>query len=270
VSEWTGDFQNEDDWQRGIRDRILLPAFYGKYSLDGHYVVVDQGAMATLAEKRSAVDTLAVSRRTGKVVRIEEKINRAPKKRKAFRNYALETDSCTISGYESVGWMHYSTADLLLIAFANRKETELDVHLLDLPGLKEWFWPRIDQFEDFINPGTSNASKFRVVPFIAVPSTLLVWRGIVRAPQLIVMIVGQLNLTWPTEDLVHVMCSRWIVEHWPKVTDHTTCRHCGAKDDNLIPMGYGPRPMIWLHRDPCFNEFRAVLRAKARRALGFE
>jgi hypothetical protein len=174
-------WRDDDVWQRTIRDRILLPAFYRKYFDD--VVFVDQSRMTT-AERHASVDTIARWRRTGKLVRIEEKIWRAPHTLQRFRNYPLETRSCTVSGHESTGWMAYSPADVLLGAFCNQNETELDVHLLDMPKLKAWFWPRVTDFKLHIHQHTRNRSEARLAPFGLVPPDIVTWRGTVCEPDI--------------------------------------------------------------------------------------
>lgn len=70
--------------------------------------------------------------------------------------------------------------------------------------------------------------------------------------------------------------SEWIAANWPKgQEDPYACRHCRARykpgdaADTLIPVGYGPRPHIWLHR-ACYDPYWAGVRLKALRATGFE
>jgi hypothetical protein len=172
------DFTPDDVWQREKRDQILAPGFYEIFS-PGQYLFVDQSRM-TKGERRATVDTFAHSPVDGKLRRFEEKIWRAPRVLDKFTNYPLETKSCTVSGRETDGWMLYSPASILLGAFCNREETALDVHLLDLPELKQWFWPRESHFKIHVHEHTLNHSEARLVPFNALPPGILLWRGIVR------------------------------------------------------------------------------------------
>jgi hypothetical protein len=48
----------DNEWQRGIRDRILAPGFYKKYAYDGRYVFIDKGALASKLQREYAVDTM--------------------------------------------------------------------------------------------------------------------------------------------------------------------------------------------------------------------
>jgi hypothetical protein len=42
-----------------------------------------------------------------------------------------------------------------------------------------------------------------------------------------------------------------------------------AQDDNLIPLGYGTRPRIWVHHH-CSDLYRAELKRRAPAVLGFD
>jgi hypothetical protein len=65
------------------------------------------------------------------------------------------------------------------------------------------------------------------------------------------------------------MISAWIDANWPTVFNETVCRHCGLPEDKTsIPLGYGPRPKIWIHH-ACADPFRAAVHARACAALGF-
>ena len=67
-------------------------------------------------------------------------------------------------------------------------------------------------------------------------------------------------------DVIQRAVSGWIESNWPAVTDPGVCQHCGRRDDNLIPVGYGERPRVWLHPE-CSDVWRAELHRKARVAL---
>ena len=72
-----------------------------------------------------------------------------------------------------------------------------------------------------------------------------------------------------TADLIQRMVSAWIEANWPTESFVNICRHCGQKGDNLIPLGYGARPPIWVHHH-CSDLFRAELQRRAAAALGFD
>jgi hypothetical protein len=61
----------------------------------------------------------------------------------------------------------------------------------------------------------------------------------------------------------------WIERNWPKSTSDQMCRYCGQPTAALIPLGYGPRPKIWVHWQ-CSDPMRAKMRAAAIAALAKE
>jgi hypothetical protein len=153
------DFQRDDKWQRHVRDSLLAPGFYGSYAVEGRYVFIDKGQLATLLQKRFAVDTI-LQGRDGAAVCVEEKIVRW--KGYDYNAICLETESCTVAGYESPGWMHYGQADYLL--YGMMKRAQLEVHLWDFPALKAWFWPQADAFPIFYMKDTVNHTRGRKAP----------------------------------------------------------------------------------------------------------
>lgn len=164
------DFTRDNDWQRKVRDSVLAPGFYGSYAMDGRFVFVDKGRLATTLQKRYAVDTV-VQGKNGAALFIEEKIVRWPGY--TYNAYTLETDSCTKPGYESKGWMHYGQADYLLYAFM--RPDRLCVHLIDFEKLQVWFWREVDRFEVFGPLNTLNRTMGRKVPVRDVAENVPVW-----------------------------------------------------------------------------------------------
>lgn len=161
-SRRVNDFERDNEWQRQMRDEILGPHFYGPHSLNGRYVFIDKGRLATVLQKRYAVDTI-LQAHDGKAICIEEKIVRWPKTGRAHTAFALETDSCTKPGHESLGWMHYAEADFLLWAFET-KQGDLDCYVINFPKLREWFWRVESEYPRFGPLPTLNATQGRVVP----------------------------------------------------------------------------------------------------------
>lgn len=174
------DFERDNIWQRGVRDRILAPAFYGVFATEGRYVFVDKGRLATMFQKRFAVDTF-VQGREGAALCIEEKIVRWPERNEPYTAFCLETRSCTVPGRESDGWMRYGQADYLLYAF-QQADDSLIVYLVDFQKLQEWFWPREGLFKKFGPLDTLNRSEGRVVPIVAVRANVPTYRRSVKVP----------------------------------------------------------------------------------------
>jgi len=177
------DFERDDKWQRQLRDKILVPGFYGEYATDGRYVLIDKGRLASHFQKRLAVDTI-VQGKGGEVVCIEEKIVRWPKSGKPYTAFCLETESCTKPGHESDGWMVYGKADYLLYCFADETETILDCHLIDFPPLKEWFWKNAETFPPFQMLNTINQTRGRVVPIADIQTAgVKIWSRLIEEPR---------------------------------------------------------------------------------------
>jgi len=154
------DFELDNEWQRDIRDRIIGPQFYGRFAAAGRYVYIDKGRLATTLQKQYAVDTI-LQGRGGAAYCIEEKIVRWPGYR--YSAYCLETDSCTIAGRESPGWMRYARADFLLYAFV-QDCGGVEVHLIDFPKLQAWFAANENDLPRFGPLATLNASTGRKAP----------------------------------------------------------------------------------------------------------
>ena len=172
------DFERDDKMQKEIRDRVLAPGFYGRFSVEGRYVFIDKGSLSKTLQKRYAVDTIAQGQ-DGRAVCIEEKIVRWPGY--SYTAYALETDSCTKPGHESPGWMEYGQADFLLYCFT-QPTNDIEAHLIDFPKLREWFWPRVEMFNVFQMENTINETRGRIVPISAVKDAVPTKRFTVFAP----------------------------------------------------------------------------------------
>lgn len=167
-------FERDNTWQRGLRDAILAPHFYGKYAVDGRYVCIDKGKLATCLQKQFAVDTI-MQGRDGAAVCIEEKIVRWPAARnEPYTAFTLETMSCTVDGRESPGWMKYGRADYLLYCFADSSDTRLQCYLMDFRKLQDWFWPIADTFPKTVTKQI-NKTECRVVQIHAVLASVPTW-----------------------------------------------------------------------------------------------
>lgn len=166
------DFDRDDQWQRRVRDTILLPLFYGRFALDGRYVTLEKDRISSLIQKRCAADTV-LQARDGSTVWIEEKIVRWPGY--LYRAYSLETDSCTRPGYESDGWMRYGKATFLLWCRATPASLLWD--LIDFQRLRAWFDPLERTFPTFGPLNTRNASAGRKVPINDVKANVPCWSG---------------------------------------------------------------------------------------------
>lgn len=166
------EFERDNAWQKAKRDSVLAPGFYGKYAVDGRYVTIDKGRLATILQKRYAVDTV-VQGRDGAAIFIEEKIVRWPGYR--YADFFLETRSCTNPGHESPGWMFYGEADYLLYCF-EMEGGGLDCWLIEFQPLQKWFWPREESFPYSQLRHTVNKTGGRLVPVRDVHRNVPAWR----------------------------------------------------------------------------------------------
>ncbi len=171
------DFHTDNEWQRGKRDKYLTH-FYGHYSRGGRYVYIEKSRCSTLMQKRLAVDTVKQDRNGGSSC-IEEKITRAAKK--PHWSFTLETQSCTVPGYESDGWMKYGEADYLLYCFEVAGTLDLDCYLIPFQPLKTWFW-RLDftKYPTHTMP-TKNRGRCVLVPTWEVAKAMKVTRFLIDA-----------------------------------------------------------------------------------------
>src|SRR5213593_587706 len=97
------DFYRDDAWQREMRDKFLVPFYRQTYQSGGH-LVLDNGRFAESQQKRGR-DTI-VRADNARPMTIEEKIVRF--KERAYTSICLETESCTVPGRITRGWMWYS------------------------------------------------------------------------------------------------------------------------------------------------------------------
>ena len=152
-------FTDDNVWQRSVRDAVLVPQFYEKYATDGRYVLVDKGRFADIIQQRLDVDTIMQSK-DGAVVAIEEKIVRWPGYN--YTALCLETESCTVKGHESDGWMHFCEADYLLYCL-QQQDGGLKCYLINFAELYKWFWP-VEKSLNVFEMKTQNRTRGRLAP----------------------------------------------------------------------------------------------------------
>jgi len=148
-------FQDDLTFSREIRDTYLV-RFYGKYSSDGRYVFVDRSHCSDIIQKHLHVDTI-MQRSNGTSTCIEEKAER-----RFTGNLALETESCTVPGHESEGWMKTGKADLLLYCFPDGTDA-VQAYVMDFQELKAWFWTIDWTYREYTMPH-NNRTRMRLVP----------------------------------------------------------------------------------------------------------
>lgn len=159
-------FRSDDAWQREVRDAILVPQLY-QARASGRFVLMDKGRLSTMVQRRMAIDTITQAR-DGGALGIEEKIVRWPGYR--YTAYCLETESCTVPGHESAGWMQYGDADYLLYCF-QLECGGLDCDLIQFQRLRDWFWPLEETFPVF-QMQSQNRTRGRKVPIAQVKASV--------------------------------------------------------------------------------------------------
>ncbi len=152
-------FHTDDGLQKGVRDAVIGPGLYGPHSLDGRYIFLDKGRLATILQRRYSVDTI-LQTQSGEAVAIEEKIVRWPGYK--YDSLTLETKSCTVPGHESDGWMVYGDADWLNYAMCQEDGSVL-CYFIKFPELKDAFWRDVDLFQE-TRTTQHNKTVCRLVP----------------------------------------------------------------------------------------------------------
>lgn len=145
----------------------LLAHFYERLFHEGRYVFIDKSRFSLLVQTQLKADVIGQTRSGS--VGIEEKFTRWPVSGRPFVNFFLETESCTVPGRESQGWMQNGEADYLLYVFETQ-EKGLDIYLIPFQELKTWFWKAVerhpDKYHEYTMPDTTNHTRGRLVPII--------------------------------------------------------------------------------------------------------
>jgi hypothetical protein len=214
MSDTDSTFVVKNEWQIRQRNTILKPFFYDRY-FPGKYRFLDSNNPA----ERYA-DTL-VQMSDGTVLKVEEKIVHWPMdkftkqpREWAYTAFALETWTCTTPGWERQGWMHTSTADILIYAFSVPKsEIGLDCYTMNMQPLKQWFWSVGEDAWAITRTDESNHTECRVVPIADVTANVAAKRYLIGPG-------------WPDSRFCEVCCvegawgfpgSKWYCrEHKPK------------------------------------------------------
>jgi len=175
-----GETRERDEWQRGLRNRILEPGFYRRFYSNFVFLDGDDGCVREI-QNRIKVDTLATNA-AQRAIGVEEKIVRWPGY--AYEAFALETVGCDLPGLERPGWMVASLADYLLFCFASEDENALDCYLMNFPALREWFMPLAETFPMFLpKEGARSRSQGRIVPIKRVEAAVGFKRYYLKAPE---------------------------------------------------------------------------------------
>jgi hypothetical protein len=151
------EFYSDDEFQRRKRDTVLVPEFYEAF-FRGRYCFFDDPQHRKYQDR--GMDTF-IRGEDGAYATIEEKIVRY--KGRDYTAVCLETESCTVSGFEKKGWMHYSEAKVLLYCMATEDDT-LHPYAFDMQKLREWFWDVGPQHWPLHVERSRNCTASRIVP----------------------------------------------------------------------------------------------------------
>lgn len=155
--------QNE---RESKRYRHLMHHFYDLVTPGCRVEYYDaSGGFSEIAQRYLKIDG-AYTSPSGWVESFEEKLASWPKNGKPHRALYAETDSCTLAGFHSHGWMHESMADKLTYMY----ELPFGLYIYFLPfrnGFKPWFWDNLSdkrhRWTEHEN-GEQNKTKGRLVP----------------------------------------------------------------------------------------------------------
>lgn len=176
-------FTQDNNWQLGIRNRVLYPFYKGK-AHDGRFVFADKGSLADVLQRDMAIDTVMQTYGNA-VTSIEEKIVRWPGYE--YKSYTLETMSCTVPGREKLGWIWYAKCDVLLYCFV-QADGSLIAHSIPFGRLKNWFFGYA-QFWKYRSTTTTqiNKTKCKIVPISDV------WNNVVGCKKFVIGIQNAEN-----------------------------------------------------------------------------
>lgn len=129
-------WQRDDLWQKGKRDLLYVP-FYEVTAFKGRFTLINKSCASMQIQKQGVDTTFQVSH--DESVLREEKLVRW--KGRAYTRIFCETDSCTVPGHESEGWMRYTIADELFYGLVQEDEQSVDAYLIkEFQKFKSWFW----------------------------------------------------------------------------------------------------------------------------------
>lgn len=151
-------FNRDDRWQRECRDQFLKP-FYSWLS-SGRFVFLDRGPLVKELQTQMHVDTF-LQDCDGYLIGIDEKLVRWPGYE--YTHYTLETQSCTVPGRLSKGWMYSSKCDLLVYCF-QRPNDRCVVHTIPFKNLQTWFFEssRFSRYERWVSDQINRTECYKV------------------------------------------------------------------------------------------------------------
>lgn len=164
-------FHNDLQYAERSRER-LDRHFYPRMAADGRFVPLGRSDGSMYLQTEAHIDVIVASHSGGSVT-VEEKLVRWPGYE--YTALAVETHSnLERTGGQAVGdgWIATSRADYLLYAF-EQPGGRLKVWVFDLPGLRQWFAPRVGAFPYSDTRNDFYTTRCRVVPLSSIPARLV-------------------------------------------------------------------------------------------------
>lgn len=167
----TAEFNTDLEYANTRRLR-LDKYFYPQMSLEGRFVPLDRSPGSIYIQREIHVDCVVASHAGGSVT-VEEKIVRW--KGYHYTAITIETHSNLSRRADDEigdGWIATSKADFLLYAFEQPNKS-LKVWVFDLPKLRDWFTPRVNQYRITDTDNGFYTTRCRIVPLVDIPKHII-------------------------------------------------------------------------------------------------
>ena len=157
-------YQRNDAGQRRVRDLVVGPELYDKWTAaGGRYCYLDGGrAVTTEIQKIYGCDTMLQKTGCAATHWIEEKIVRSRPGPGEYDAIAVETISTGTPDRCTKGWIHYSAADFLVYVLCHEDGSALAL-VMRMARLRLVFWPSVLKFPEWISI-EEDMSRCRIVP----------------------------------------------------------------------------------------------------------
>lgn len=149
---------------------LLDKAYYPHFAYEGHWVFVGGNSRGSIHIQRDAhIDTIVQITAQGQTLTIDEKLD-------SQNRSTIFAETVSMKEYSKPGWMvpGISQADVLLWAFSMKRPLGLKVYTFWLQQLIEWFWPRQNQFQEYLIHNKENGKRWTTlghqVPINVIPT----------------------------------------------------------------------------------------------------
>lgn len=127
------------------------------------------------AQTKGKYDVL-IEIRPGVLSSIEIKTVREPEGRPPYTAIYAETESCSLPGMVTPGWMRESEAEFLLYGLEDIAGRKIKFYLYQFPPMKLWFWDQLRSNSrrwPIHRNQDENQTQGRIVPFADIPRHFL-------------------------------------------------------------------------------------------------